>query len=82
MVDLKQSTFTGNSASQGGALMALKEMNFDYSTSLFEKNAAEYGGAFTSIPTSLRIRIYYVESYFLYLSGVTPQDLLSNPSTV
>ena len=82
MVDLKQSTFTGNTASQGAALMAIKEMNFDYSTSLFIKNTADYGGDLTSTPTSLSLKIYYVNPYFLYLKDITPQDLLSHPSTV
>ena len=82
MVDLRQSTFTRNNAVEGAALIALKEMNFAYSTSLFEGNTAVYGGDITSVPASLRLRIYYFDSYFLFLKDITAEDILSNPTTV
>jgi len=81
LVDLKQSIFQRNNASQGAALAALRTMNFDYSTSSFQDNTAIYGRDITSIPTSLRLKIYSVDSYFLYLNETSPQDLLSNPAT-
>jgi len=56
-------------------------MNINYSTSSFDKNTAVYGGNVTSIPTSLNLKIYSVNSYFLYLKNITSEDLLSNPST-
>jgi len=57
-------------------------MNYDYSTSTFQHNTAQYGGDLASVPTSLRLRIYYVEPFFLYLDSVTTKDLLSSSSTV
>jgi len=82
LVDLRQSSFTQNNASEGAALITLKEMNFIYSTSIFQGNTAVYGGDITSIPASLRLRIYYFDSYFLYLKDVTAQDILSKSTTV
>jgi len=82
IVDLRQNTFIGNNASEGAALIALKEMNFIYSASSFKQNTALYGGDVASIPTSLRLKIYRFESYFLFVDNITAQDLLSNPSTV
>jgi len=81
MVELKQSIFERNSASQGAALIAMNAMNLETSTSSFAENTAVYGGAMTSIPTSLRLRIYYFDSYFLYLNDITLEDLFSHPST-
>ena len=82
MVDLRQSSFILNNASEGGALIALQEMNLAYSTSSFKQNTAVYGGDVTSMPTSLRLKIYSFESYFLFVDDITAKDLLSNPSTV
>jgi len=82
LVDLTQSAFTSNNASEGAALIALNQMNFVYSTSSFEQNTATYGGDVASMPTSLRLKIYSFESYFLFIDNITAQDLLSNPSTV
>ncbi len=82
VVGLTESTFTSNNASQGAALIALGIMNYDYSTSTFQTNTAQYGGVLASIPTSLRLKIYYVEPFFLYLDSVTRKDLLSSSSTV
>ncbi len=79
---MKQSTFTSNNASQGAALIALGKMNYDYSTSSFQRNTAQYGGDLASVPTSLRLQIYRVEPFFLYLTSVTTKDLLSSSSTV
>jgi len=81
LVDLRQSTFTANNASEGAALIVLNEMNFAYSTSLFKQNTAQYGGDMASIPTSLRLRIYRFESSFLYIN-ITAKDLLSHAQTV
>jgi len=82
LVDLRESTFTKNAASEGAALIALNEMNFAYSTSSFQQNTAVYGGDMASLPTSLRLRIYHFESYFLYVDDITAKDLLSHPATV
>jgi len=82
LVELTQSTFTSNNASQGAALVALGVQKYDYSTSTFQTNTALYGGDFASVPTSLRLKIYYVEPFYLYLDSVTTKELLSSSSTV
>jgi len=82
LVDLRQSTFAKNNASEGAALIALNKMSFAYSTSSFQQNTAKYGGSLASIPTSLRLRIYHFESYFLYINDIAAKDILSHPSTV
>lgn len=61
--------------------MALNQMNFAYSTSSFKLNTAQYGGDMSSIPTSLRLKIYHFESYFLFIN-VTAKTLLSHAKTV
>jgi len=78
-VDLRQSSFIRNNASEGAALIALNQMNFAYSTSSFKQNT---GGDMASMPTSLRLKIYSFESYFLFVDDITAKDLLSNPSIV
>lgn len=82
LVDLRESTFTDNSASEGAALIALEEMNFVYSTTSFTGNTATNGGDVASMPTSLRLKIYSFESYFLFVDDITAKDLLSDSKTV
>jgi len=82
LVDLRRSSFIGNHASEGAALIALQEMNLAYSASSFKQNTAVYGGDVASTPTSLRLRIYDFESYFLFINNTSVQDILSSPTTV
>jgi len=79
---LTQSTFTGNSAEQGASLVSLGAMNYEYSTTTFIRNTAKYGGDLTSVPSSLRLRIFYFDPYFLYFDDITVADLFARPSTV
>jgi len=57
-------------------------MNFEYSTSIFTENKATYGEDLTSIPSYIRLRIYYFDPYFLYIENPTVKDIFAHSSTV
>ena len=56
-------------------------MNYEYSTSSFSRNTATYGPDLTSTPSYIRLKIYYVDPYFLYLDDPTVDDLFAHPAT-
>jgi len=82
IITISDSLFQKNIAKVGAALRAFGTTNFDSTTSQFVGNVAEIGGTLATNPTQLRLIIYKVEDYFLFLDDLDPSYLLSHPGTV
>ena len=66
----------------GAALRALGTANFDKTNSKFVNNQAEIGGDLATNPTQLRLVIYQVDDYFLFLENIEPDYMLAHSGTV
>ena len=62
--------------------MSFNNMVFDYTTSKFEGNIAEYGGDLATIPKKLRLRIFEVRETFLVISNISIDYMMSDSATV
>jgi len=82
IVTLSQSLFEDNTAYVGAALRALGTTNFDTATSTFKDNTAEIGGVLATNPTQLRLVIYEVDEYFLFLETIDAAYMLTHSGTV
>ncbi len=69
-------------ADYGAALRALGTINFDNATSIFKNNTAKIGGYLATNPSQLRLVIYQVDDYFLFIPNITVPYMLSHPETV
>jgi len=63
-------------------LRALGTTNFDTAMSTFKNNTAKIGGDLATNPTQLRLVIYQVDEYFLFLTNITTDYMLSHSGTV
>ena len=79
---LSESLFQENTAYVGAALRALGTANFDATSSQFVDNTAEIGGDLATNPTQLRLVIYQVDDYFLFLEEIDPEYMLAHSGTV
>jgi len=81
-VTFRKSYFRNNTAYVGAALRALGTTNFDSATSTFQNNTAQIGGVLVTNPTQLRLVIYQVDDYFLFLQNIDVPYMLSHSETV
>lgn len=82
-VYIQDNVFSKNKALQGAVLMSLWTMVFmDSSTNVFEANLATYGSDVATNPVSLRLQVYQVSSYYVFLDTASPSKMLANDETV
>jgi len=63
--------------------MSLGTLVFAYqSSNIFEANLATYGPDVATYPTYLRLQVYQVSSYYVFLNTASPSKMLANDETV
>jgi len=79
---LQNNEFIENIADHGPVFNNFGDMVIKYENCKFENNVAKYGSDFYTRPEKLRLRVYKVNEAFLYLEGISIQNMMKNQETV